>query len=462
MLGMKKGSHRAMAKLLLSLGVVFILMVSSGAAPAAAAPDDIAARVDAYMNAAQKLKWFSGSILLAKGGQVLVSKGYGMADYELDVANTPQTKFRLGSVTKQFTAMAVMELQEKGLLRVEDPVKKFLPDYPNGDKITIRHLLTHTSGIPNFTDFPDYVTTMALPTPAEKIVERFKDKPLEFAPGEKFKYSNSGYILLGYLIEKISGKSYEAFLKENIFDRLNMNDSGYDHNNTVLHNRASGYDLSGGEIRNSQYVDMSIPFAAGALYSTVEDLYKWDRALDTEKLLKKGSLDEMFTPFKNNYAYGWFIGEFNGHKRVSHAGGVNGFSTDIARYVSDDACVIVLNNFGTGFTGKISQALAAILFGEKYELPQEKKVAKVDPKIYDAYIGKYQGPMGILTISKENDRLYAEIGGRQKFELLPESDTKFFLEIADIQISFVRDSQGKVTQLVLHQGGQDMPAKKLD
>ncbi len=134
-----------------------------------------------------------------------------------------------------------------------------------------------------------------------------------------------------------------------------MNDSGYDHNSTVLKNRASGYDLSGGEIRNSQYVDMSVPFAAGALYSTVEDLYKWDRALTTEKLLKKSSLEEMFTPFKNNYAYGWFIGEFNGHKSISHAGGVNGFSTDIARYVNDDACVIVLNNFGTGFTGKISR-----------------------------------------------------------------------------------------------------------
>ncbi len=147
-------------------------MISSGAAPSSEAPGDIAAKVDAYMNAAQKLKWFSGSVLLAKGGKVLVSKGYGMADYELDVPNTPQTKFRLGSVTKQFTAMAVMELQEKGLLRVEDPVKKFLPDYPNGDKITIRHLLTHTSGIPNFTDFPDYVTTMTLPSPHLKRLSR--------------------------------------------------------------------------------------------------------------------------------------------------------------------------------------------------------------------------------------------------------------------------------------------------
>jgi len=200
---MKKGSHQALTKSLLLLSLAFVLMVSWGGASSSEARDDIAAKVDAYMTAALKLKWFSGSVLLAKGGNVLVSKGYGMADYELDVPNTPKTKFRLGSVTKQFTAMAVMELQEKGLLRVEDPVKKFLPDYPNGDKITIRHLLTHTSGIPNFTDFPDNVTTMTLPSAPEKIVERFKDKPLEFAPGEKFKYSNSGYILLGYLTEKI-------------------------------------------------------------------------------------------------------------------------------------------------------------------------------------------------------------------------------------------------------------------
>jgi CubicO group peptidase (beta-lactamase class C family) len=414
------------------------------------------------MNAAMRLRWFSGSVLVAKGGKILASKGYGMANYELDVPNGPQTKFRLGSDTKQFTAMAIMQLQEQGKLKAEDPIKKFLPDFPNGETITIHHLLTHTSGIPSFTEFPDYVSTMALPSPVEKTVERFKNKPLEFAPGEKYNYSNSGYILLGYLIEKISGKSYEAFLKENIFDPLQMKDSGYDHSTDVLKNRAAGYELSGGEIYNASYIDMTIPHAGGALYSTVEDLYKWDRALYTEKLVKKSALEKIFTPFKNNYAYGWLIGAFKGHKSISHDGGINGFTTNIARYVNDDACVVVLNNFGTAFTGKISQDLAAILFGEKYELPKKKKIAQVDPKVTDDFIGKYQGPMGLLVVTKEGRRLFVEIEGRQKFEVFPESETRFFLEIAEIEISFVKDDKGKVSQLILHYGGQDIPAKKIE
>lgn len=393
-----------------------------------------------------------------------------MANLEHDVPNTPQTKFRLGSVTKQFTSMAIMQLQERELMNVDDRIAKYLPTYPNGEKITIHHLLTHTSGIPNFTSFPNYQKTMMLPSPVEKTIQRFKDKPLEFTPGEKFKYSNSGYILLGYIIEKVCGTSYEEFLEENVFQPLNMMNTGYDHHHTLLKHRASGYSIGGGGLTNAAYIDMSIPHAAGALYSTVEDLYLWDRALYTEKLVKKSTLDRIFTPFveaesgaiKAHYAYGWNVLSLFDGKVITHGGGINGFRTNIARYVDDDVCIVVLSNIETAPVEKISMDLAAIVFGEEYEVPKERVAAEVDPRIYDAYVGQYElAPDLIATVTKENNRLFAQATGQPKFEIYPESETKFFARVADIQVTFVKNEEGEVTQLIVHQEGKDSPAKKI-
>ena len=310
-----------------------------------ASAQDIEAKVDEYLNAHMKLGNFSGSVLIAKADEVLVRKGYGLANIEIDVPNTPKTKFRLGSVTKQFTAMAILQLQEDELLSVNDPLSKFIPDYPDGDKITIHHLLTHTSGIPNLTDFPELEKIKKIKTPVEEIIEIFKNEPLEFSPGEKFQYSNSGYTLLGFIIEKASGKTYEEYLKENIFIPLNMKDSGYDHHNTVLLNRASGYSPGKDGIVNDKYIDMSIPFGGGCLYSTIEDMYIWDRALYTDKLLSENSLNEMFTPFEDDYGYGWYISDIHNRKCIRHSGGIEGFTANISRYVNDDVCVVVLSNF---------------------------------------------------------------------------------------------------------------------
>jgi len=331
---------------------------------------DIESKVDEFINAHMKNGNFNGSILIAKNGRILVSKGYGYANMEHNVLNTPQTKFRLGSITKQFTSMAIMQLQEKDMLSVNDPLTKFIPDYPGGDEISVHHLLTHTSGVPNLTSFPDYRKTMMIPVSIEEVIDRFKNKSPDFSPGEKFSYSNSGYILLGYIVKKVSGKSYENFIKENIFTPLHMEGTGYDHHNTIIKNRASGYEKRGNEFVNAAYIDMVIPHGAGALYSTVEDLYTWDRALYTEKLVKKSTLEKIFTPFKGNYAYGWGIGEKFNRNFIGHGGGINGFVTNIGRFVDDDACVIVLSNVMNRLVGKIGDDLAAILFGEEYVIPE--------------------------------------------------------------------------------------------
>jgi len=439
------------------------LAVGPIAAGGQAAGTDAAARMDAYLAAAHKLNRFSGSVLVARGGKLILHQGYGMANYELDVPNAPKIKYRLGSVTKQFTAMAIIKLEEKGILKVADTVSSIFPDYPGGEKITIHHLLTHTSGIPNLTEFPDYVRTMALPSPALQTLERFKKLPLDFTPGEKFSYSNSGYILLGAIIEKVTGRPYQDFIRENIFQPLGMDDTGYDHAEAVIKNRASGYEFPQDKMLNAPYVDMSIPHAAGALYSTVDDLYKWDRALYTEKLISKADMARMFTPFKANYAYGWAIGSFAGHKNIRHGGGINGFTTDISRFPDDDACVIVLNNFSTGYTQEISDALSGILFGQAVELPKEKIVVKLPVAILDAYQGQYklEGSQVIFSITRDGDGLSVQVPQQPKMALLAESETKFFMKNVGFEVTFVKDASGRVTHFILLQGKRETKAFKV-
>jgi CubicO group peptidase (beta-lactamase class C family) len=423
----------------------------------------ITSKLDEYLSAAAK-QGFTGSALVARDGKVIFSKGCGMANAEWDIPNTPQTKFRLGSITKQFTAASILLLQERGKLGVQDPVCKFFDNCPDSWKeITIHHLLTHTGGVPNFTSFPDYQKTMMIPVTMESLVARFKDKPLDFKPGEKMSYSNSGYVTLGYIIEKVAGESYESFLQKNIFGPLKMSNTGYDRHDTVLKNRATGYSFRNGKRVNSEYLNMTIPHAAGALYSTVEDLFAWNEALFSDKLLSAKSREAMMTVDKDNYAYGLAVNQQFNRKMVSHGGGINGFNTILARFPEEKVTIVVLRNadYGDPNPGKIGQGLAAIVFGEKYEIPRERVAVKIDPKILDAYVGQYElNPNFIITTTREGDSLMTQATGQPKFELFPESETKFFLKVVDAQAPFVKDDKGAVTHLILHQGG-DRTAKKI-
>lgn len=402
-------------------------------------------------------QWFSGSVLVAQKGKILLSKGYGMANYELSVPNTPTTKFRLGSVTKQFTAAAILQLQERGLLNVKDALKKFIPDYPHGDSITVHHLLNHTSGIANFTSMISYKEFMRQAATLEETIGRFKKEPLDFTPGTQYNYSNSNYVLLAYIIEKVSGETYEHYIRTHIFEPLGMKDSGYDNAETLLPNRASGYRPENGGLANASFIDMSIPAGAGGLYSTTEDLYKWDRALYTEKILKKQSLDAMFTPGLDHYGYGWAIFD-KPRKLVTHSGGINGFMTNISRFPDDDVCIIVLGNSESSESVNITNSLSAILFGNPYTLPV---VAKIDTSVYREYAGEYEfTPDFLITISTEDGQLFAQATGQNRFEIFPSSEAKFFLKVVDAQLSFKRNAAGKVDTVVLHQDGRDMPGKR--
>lgn len=336
---------------ILSMGLSGCSFTNSNDKPSTAENTNIAAAkllklIDDYA----KKNNFSGNILMSKDNKVLLKKSYGMADYKNKISNTPQTIFKIGSLTKQFTAMAIMILEEQGKLSTEDTLSKYIPDYPNGDKIKLHNLLIHSSGIPEHTTFENINSATHHFSPTD-IIALFKDKPLSFQPGSKFEYSNSDYILLGYIIEKVSGMKYEDFIKKKIFDPLHMENSGYDLNE-VLKGKAIGYSqtIPIGYETEAPYFDMSFSYSAGALYSTLDDLQKWDRALYTEKLVKKATLEKIFTPYIRtnipdySYGYGWGISKTSSSLKMFHNGSVRGFTSSIYRDVNKKILIVMLSN----------------------------------------------------------------------------------------------------------------------
>ncbi|MEO6730227.1 MAG: serine hydrolase [Ferruginibacter sp.] len=351
-------------------------------------------KLDKLISAYAEYGKFNGSVLVAEKGKIIYKKGFGLADMEWNIPNQPDTKHRLGSITKQFTAMLIMQLVEQGKLKLDVPISNYLPDYPkkNGDIITIHHLLTHSSGIPNMTSFPGFVKDVMRKSysPAQ-LVNISADSTLQFKPGERFAYSNSGYLLLGYIIEKVTGKSYEQVLQENIFTPLKMTNTGYDHHGTLLKKRASGYEKKGRSYVNADFIDMSVPHAAGALYSTVEDLYLWDQALYGNRLLRKENMELLFTKHipsgGGHYGYGWNIGEIplgNTAERIGtigHGGGINGFNTQLTRIPSDKSFIVLLNNTGGAPLNEMTNAIAAILYDKSYDLPKRSVAYSLADKI---------------------------------------------------------------------------------
>jgi CubicO group peptidase (beta-lactamase class C family) len=334
-------------------------LVAQSQPVAAPVADPIGRLIDSYLNDIVGQGWFQGAVLVARGGTVILSKGYGLADAERGIPNTPQTRFRLASVTKQFTAMAIMILQSRGRLDVQDSICAHLADCPDAWRpISIHNLLTHTSGLPNYTDFGDYEATQMLPATPAELVARFRDKPLLFPPGSQYMYENSDYVLLGQIIEQVSGQSYADFLRSAIFEPLGMRDSGVDPG-AGGEGQAIGYRVPG---ELAPALDTSTLFAAGSLYSTIEDLHRWDQALTSGKLLPKPLLEVMWTPFMRDYGYGWWIADFNGHHEISHPGLIDGFATVIAHYPDDHLTVIVLSNMSGADAPSISNYIATLVF----------------------------------------------------------------------------------------------------
>lgn len=420
-----------------------------------------ALRIDSILSAYTNKNLFNGSVLIAKKDKILLSKGYGQANFAFGIPNSATTKFKLASVSKQFTAMSVLILQERGLLNTNDKLSKFIPDFPNGDRISLHHLLTHSSGIVDFTSLPVYDSIMNRQHTPEQLISYAKNKKLEFEPGTKFSYSNSGYIILSYVIEKASGMELGNFLSANIFEPLGMKNSGLWHSREIIKNAAVGYNLDE-KPKEARYIDMSVPSGAGAIYSTVEDLYLWDRALYTEKLVKKSTLEKMMTPFKDNYAYGLQVGAYAGRKMISHSGGIEGFSTIMYHFPEDELFIVILRNTENQNMFASHKITRAIMYSQPYQLPAERKAIAVSKQILEKLAGEYElNPGFVLSITTEEGRIFAQATGQPKAEIFPESELRYFPKVVDALFEFTKDEKGNTTALVLSQGGAKLPAKKI-
>jgi len=380
---MKKNRTKVFTVILILIIVPFILTAQ-----------DKATEIDKLMQTYNDYGRFNGTVLVAENGKVIFNKGYGLANMEWGIPNKSDTKFRLASITKQFTSMLIMQLVEEEKIKLYAKISDYLPEYrkDTGDKVSIHHLLTHSSGIPSYTNRPDWRGMNQQRHAVDEMVKDYCSGDLEFEPGTKFSYNNSGYFLLGAIIENVTNKSYEEVLKEKIFDPIRMENSGYDHFESIIENRAAGYQKDSDGYIHTPYLDMSNPYAAGALYSTADDLYLWDQALYTKKLLSKKYKEIMFTPYKNGYAYGWGVfksqlGETTDSVNViTHSGGINGFSTRIYRIVDDKHLIVLLNNIGTSLSG-MATAIQNILYNHPYDLPKKSVVDIILKGLTDNTIG---------------------------------------------------------------------------
>lgn len=372
------------------------------------------------------------TVLVSSRGKVIYKKALGMADVELNVPMQVDNIFRIASITKQFTAIAILQLMEAGRLNLRDEITRFLPDYPmQGAKITIEHLLTHTSGIRDYTSIKDTTQRFRTDVTPQEMINFFKNQPMRFAPGARYEYSNSNYFLLGYIIEKITGKTYEQYLDKNIFKPLGMTSSLYGNDKRILKKRAAGYTKTEKGLENARVISMSHPYAAGAILSTVEDLFKWNQALQSYKLVKKETLEKAISRYKLvngkeiNYGYGFRLGFIQQSPSVWHGGLIDGFMTMAMYLPKEDVYVVVLSNCNNISPERVTAKLAAIAIGK----PFEYKEIVVDNSVLQTYAGVYENEAGDnLAISVTDGKLALQRGNGPKVNVKAFEKNSFFFE----------------------------------
>ena len=433
-------------------------------------PDDLLIQtIDNLVQESYKPTEPGVAVIVAKDGEMIFRKGQGMANLELGLPIEPDMVFRLGSITKQFTAVAILMLAEQGKLALDDSISKFLPNYPTHDYlITIEHLLTHTSGIKSYTSMPEWPPLWRKDFTVQELIDFFKYQPMESAPGKRWAYNNSGYILLGAIIEKVSGQSYEQFLQQNIFEPLGMKQSYYDHPSPVILRRVAGYDKNSDGFTNAPYLSMTQPYAAGALASTVDDLVLWDAALYTEQLLKHETLQQAHISHKlmdgssTAYGYGWEISEYAGYRLIEHGGGIHGFRTRAIRVPDDRIFVAVLSNNGGADPGLFAFKIAALVMGQPYNEPVP---VELRPELLRLYEGVYEISVAEeIHITCEDNQLLFQYGESPRAELLPLSPNEFFFKDMSLNhLRFVRDTNEVVVAVEMcGRSGIPEVAKKVD
>ncbi len=400
------------------------------------------------------------SVILARGDEILYRDGHGMANLEYNISISPDMVFRLGSLTKQMTTAGIMMLAEEGLLQVDDPITQYFPDYPtHGYTITLRHLMTHTSGIIDFLAIEEFPNIEKEDITAMDVIDFFKNAPMNFAPGDAYSYSNSGYVMLGAIIEQLSGQSYEDFIQERIFTPLGMDNTYHGDFKRLIPNRVTGYAMGPEGYENSSYLSMSIPGAAGAIISTVDDLHAWNTALFAGDVVSMASLEEMTTPFTlnngelSNYGFGLAIQSLRAQPMISHTGGINGFITYAAYLPESDVYVAVLGN--TGFQSRVYEgnSMLAMAIGDPYP---SLETQSVDPDVLNSYTGAYQTVRGIhFDVSVVDGGLSVSINGGPALDLVAVSDNVFYLDKSFTHLSFVESADTDNVDLVLYTNAEE-------
>jgi CubicO group peptidase (beta-lactamase class C family) len=445
-------------------------LLCTGAAPAQKPPANVlTSNIETYLSPFVESGNFTGAVLVARKGQILFRRAYGMANYELRASNSPSTRFHVASVSKPFTAIAILQLEEQGRLNVSDPVARLVPDFPSGDKIKLEHLLTHTSGIPNVNDLPDYDTFARSPHTVAELVAKFASLPLDFEPGSNYGYSNSNYNLLALILEKVSGEKYGDYVRKHILEPAGMSDSGHDGEAwRLIPGAASGYEPAGVDFyEKAPYLDWSNKTGNGSLYSTIDDLYRFDRALNTDTLLKAATRHKYFVEGKGN-RFGWFNRTRSGHRVMSANGRSPGFTSSVDRYPDDDVTVIVLSNsYATVSQDPIAGALAAMVFGESPEKAPVFAVARIPQATLASYAGQYQYgadyfvPNGKATLTVDGSALLLELGSFRT-PLVPVSPTEFLERNFLGRVVFSVGASGKVESLTYSYAGKDFVARRLE
>ena len=468
------------------LGSAAPLLAQPAASKVAVATDPAttAQQLDDYVKQYEKAGLFSGSVLVADHGRVLLQKGYGLANREKNTPNTPETRFRIASLTKQFTAALVLQLVEEGKLKLDGKVADYLPDYPApaGRQISLHQLLSHTAGLPDYTAQPGFAAVArTYQTPAQ-LVAQFSALPLEFAPGTQHRYSNSGYVLLGAIIEKVTGKPYAQVFQENIARPLKLKATAYNPTETPDTRRAAGYQSTPSGLVPTPFLNMSVPYAAGAITATVTDLYRWNQALNNSTILSAASKKLLFRPVQNNYAYGWMVftgkvGADTAAVRIQeHNGAINGFASYMVRVPQAQQCIVLLDNHSSAQLADLRRGLLRILHHQSAQPPVVAAPAvvtggtaastgpvSVDEATLASYAGVYElAPTFRITVRQRAGRLFVQATGQSEFETEAASPVLFALKGLPAQVEFAKNGAGQVAQLILHQGGHHQPAAKVE
>lgn len=524
---------------------------------------DLESKFDQLLEAKYKINEPGAAALISKNGEVIYRKAFGNANLELGIAMTPNNVFEIGSITKQFTAISILILEEQGKLKIEDEITKYIPDYPTlGKTITIHHLLNHTSGIKSYTNMQSFMKHARTDMTPTELINVFKNEPMDFDPGDKYAYNNSGYILLGHIIEVVSGESYANFIEKNIFKKLGMKSSYYGSMVKLIPNRASGYQDKDGYV-NAAYLSLTLPYAAGSIMSNVDDLLIWQKALNTNKLISKASYEKAIHGSSLNngehigYGYGLQEGNINGSTSISHGGGIFGYTTQGIYLPEEDVFVSILTNCDCNSPGGVANKIAAIAIGKPFpdvkdaitlssqelkkwsgayqfedgairfitvkdnkiysqregstvfqiypmaantfifeegnitynfsnkdgkkvasfenngnkaigieidkEAPAEQVEIQLSAEVLSQYIGKYELQPGfVIEVTTKDSQIFAQATGQPQFEMFAESEDNFFLKVVPAKVVFTKNDNGDITMLTLHQGGREMPGKKIE